>query len=169
MNGLFTQGKVGVVVSGPWSVQSYSQALGADLGVAPMPALDNGVIPPTFTGVKGWMLSAFSKNNYWATELMKWMSSADASKFNYEKIGDIPPRPDIMETDLITGNPLVNGFAEQIKHGELTPNVPAMAQVWAGTAEAMTFTVQGKDPKTLWDSAVKKVKDGIAMQQQQKK
>lgn len=168
MNGLFTQGKVGAVVSGPWSVPSYHEALGDDLGVTPMPMLDNGVIPPTFTGVKGWMLSAFSDNQYWATELMKYMSGYEASLYNYEQTGDIPPRPDIMDTDLITGNPIVSGFAEQMIHGELTPNVPAMVQVWIGTADAMIFTVQGEDPQPLWDDAVQKVKDAIALQESQK-
>lgn len=165
---LFGEGKVGAVVSGPWSVQSFRDTLGDDLGVATIPALDNGVIPPSFTGVKGWMLSYYSKEPYWATELMKHLSSKEASLLHYQQTGDIPANKELMESDLITQDPIVSGFAEQIKHGEITPNIPAMTQVWLGTYDAMVFIVQGQDPKPLLDSSVKTITEAIAMQESQK-
>lgn len=71
MNGLFTKGNVATVISGPWNIATYRDALGDKLATAPLPVLENGEHPKSFVGVKTWMLSAYSKNKEWATQQMK--------------------------------------------------------------------------------------------------
>src|SRR5690625_2276817 len=44
MNGLFSEGKVSTVLNGPWMVREYTDGIGDDLGVVPLPLLENGNI-----------------------------------------------------------------------------------------------------------------------------
>src|SRR5699024_9888179 len=60
MSGLFTEGKVSTVLNGPWMVREYQDALGDDLGVMPLPLLDNGEHPKSFVGVKSYKIGRAS-------------------------------------------------------------------------------------------------------------
>ncbi|PAE14646.1 ABC transporter substrate-binding protein, partial [Virgibacillus sp. 7505] len=40
IKGYFRDGQVGAVISGPWNVSEFSEALGDQLAVAPLPTID---------------------------------------------------------------------------------------------------------------------------------
>ncbi|PTM59382.1 extracellular solute-binding protein [Desmospora activa] len=164
LNGLFKEGKVGAVISGPWAVRDYQDA-GIDFGVVPIPTVE-GKQPITFSGVKGLYLSAYSEHPYWATELMKFLTSEEALKERYEDTGEIPPVQALLDDPLIKDDAIVSAFAEQSKHTVPMPNIPEMHQVWEPMNHAATFVAQGKQtPQQALDSAVKLVKDKIKAQQ----
>ncbi|MDR6224965.1 extracellular solute-binding protein [Desmospora profundinema] len=165
LNGLFKEGKVGAVISGPWAVRDY-QAAGVDFGVVPMPTVD-GKQPNTFAGVKGLYLSSYSEHPYWATELMKFLTSKDALKERFEDTGEIPPVKELLEDPVIKDDKIVSAFAQQSEHTVPMPNVPEMHQVWEPMNHAATFVAQGKQsPQKALDSAVKLINDKIKAQQQ---
>lgn len=164
LNGLFKEGKVGAVISGPWAVRDYQDA-GVDFGVVPVPTVE-GKQPYTFSGVKGLYLSAYSEHPYWATELMKFLTSKEALKQRFEDTGEIPPVQELLEDPVIKDDERVSAFAEQSKHTVPMPNIPEMHQVWEPMNNAATFVAQGKQtPQQALDSAVKLVKDKIKAQQ----
>ncbi|MFS8513170.1 MAG: extracellular solute-binding protein, partial [Planifilum fulgidum] len=111
VNGLFKEGKAAAVINGPWAVKDYEQA-GVDFAVAPLPAID-GKNPRTFIGVKGWYVSAYSKNPTWATDLMKHFTSKESLLLRFRETGEIPPRKDLLEDPVIKEDPVVNGFASR--------------------------------------------------------
>jgi len=165
VNGLFKEGKAAAVINGPWAIKDYQKA-GIDLGVAPIPTI-NGQHPQTFIGVKGWYLSAYSQNAYWATDLMTFLTSKEALKQRFQDTAEIPPRKDLMEDPLIKNDPLIYGFAQQARYGTPMPNVPEMGQVWEPIGNAITFVAQGKqEPKKALDDAVKQIQQRIAAQKQ---
>src|SRR5690625_746588 len=129
MNGLFKEGKVSTVLNGPWMVREYQDALGDDLGVIPLPLLDNGEHPKSFVGVKSYMLSYYSDNKEWAENLMAYITDHENSMLYYDVAGEIPARDDAMEDPVIADDPIYSAFAEQTNHGEPMPSVPAMQQV----------------------------------------
>src|SRR5699024_2404200 len=106
MNGLFREGKVATVLNGPWMVREYTDGIGDDLGVVPLPLLDNGENPNSFIGVKSFMLSYYSDNKEWSQDLMAYMTNYDSSMIYYEVAGEIPPRNDVMEDPIIADDPI---------------------------------------------------------------
>ncbi|GGK11798.1 maltose ABC transporter substrate-binding protein [Caldalkalibacillus thermarum] len=164
MNGLFTDGKVGVVVTGPWSIAPYRQALGDKVATAPLPQLDNGDYPKSFIGVKGWLVSEYSEHPEWATDLAIFMTSYESAKTYYMMANEIPPRPDLIEDPLIADDPIVAGFAVQTTRGEPMPNIPEMSMVWGPMNDALNFIAQGEDPREVLEEAVELIKEQIAMQ-----
>ncbi|WP_096187703.1 sugar ABC transporter substrate-binding protein [Evansella halocellulosilytica] len=160
INGLFTDGKVGMVVSGPWALASFSDALGDSLGVVPMPALSNGEQPTPFAGVKGWLVSNYSDSTYWASQLALHLTTADSQAYYYEETGEIPARPD---ADI--DSPYAEGFLEQSQTAIPMPNIPEMDQVWDAMEDSLQYNADGDEPEEVLNEAVEEIHEFIHMMQ----
>lgn len=163
VGGLFTQGKVAAVINGPWAITDYKKALGDQVAVAPLPTLDGGKHPTSFIGVKGYMLSKFSKNPEWASDLAAFITNEENAKTYYSKTGETPPVIKVLNDPDLTGNPLVAGFSQQIQYGMPFPTVPELDAVWDPMANALKFISEGKDVQSTLNDAVKGVQDKIKM------
>lgn len=160
-DGLFQEGKVASVMDGPWAFQGLKNA-GIDYGVAPMPKLPNGSYPQTFMGVKGWHVSAFSKNQEWATKLVEWIANEENAKIRYEKTGEIPPVKSLINDPIIAENEGAQAVAIQSSRAVPMPNIPEMGEVWGPMASALQLIAkQELDPKQSLDEAVKAIQQNI--------
>ncbi|MFA9556388.1 extracellular solute-binding protein [Evansella sp. AB-rgal1] len=160
LNGLFTDGKVGMVVSGPWALANFSGALGDSLGVAPIPTLSNGEEPTPFAGVKGWLVSNYSDNTYWASQLALHLTTADSQAYYYAETGEIPARPDA-DVD----NPFAEGFLQQSQTAIPMPNIPEMNQVWGPMEDSLQFNANGDDVQEILEEAVDEIRANIELMQ----
>ncbi|KQL50747.1 cyclodextrin-binding protein [Heyndrickxia shackletonii] len=161
-DGLMNDGKVASEMDGPWAFQGLQNAK-IDFGVAPLPKLPNGEYPKTFVGVKGWQVSAFSKNKEWATKLVEWLANPENAKIRYEKTGEIPPVKSLMEDSIIKDNEGANAVAVQSERGVPMPNIPEMGQVWEPMATSLQLIATNKqDAKKSLDDAVKTINEKIA-------
>ncbi|MEQ6375445.1 extracellular solute-binding protein [Bacillaceae bacterium S4-13-58] len=162
LNGLFKDGKVATVINGPWMMGEYKEALGDSLGAVALPLLENGEHPKSFVGVKTFMLSYYSENKEWATELMKYLTNTEEAINYFTTAGELPARNDSLEDPAITGDPIVAAFLEQASYGEPMPGIPQMQQVWDPANAALQFIANGDDPKEVLDEAVQIIQDNIA-------
>ncbi|MDQ0232265.1 extracellular solute-binding protein [Metabacillus malikii] len=161
MDGLFNEGKVAAVMNGPWAVQGMKDA-GIDVGAAALPTLSNGEHVKTFIGVKGWHVSAFSKNTEWATKLVEHITNAENAKLRFELTNEVPPVKELIEDPIIKDNEVATAVAEQSQYAVPTPNTPEMAEVWEPMADSLQTIVTGKaEPKAALDSAVKTINQNI--------
>lgn len=161
MNGLFSEGKVATVLNGPWMVREYMDGIGDDLGVVPLPLLENGEHPKSFVGVKSYMLSYYSENKEWAEDLMAYITNFDNSMTYYDVAGEIPARDDAMEDPIIADDPIFSAFAEQTQYSEPMPSVPAMQQIWDPINDALNFISKGEPVDEVLKEAVKTIHDQI--------
>lgn len=163
VGGLFGQGKVGAIINGPWAIQDLKKQLGDNLGVAPLPTLENGKHPTSFIGVKGWMLSKFSKSPEWASDLAAFMTNEQNSLYYFKQTGEVPPVKSVLTSSDLTSDPLVFGFSQQNTYGMPFPTVPELDTVWDPMANALKFIASGKDVQASMDDAVKQIEDKIKM------
>ncbi|SDK47843.1 sugar ABC transporter substrate-binding protein [Sediminibacillus albus] len=157
IDGLFTEGKVGAVINGPWSIPGYREALGDSLAFAPFPSI-NGGPGETLVGVKSWMVSYYSKNKDWATDLALFLTNEKNLQHYYEVAGELPPNTKALEA---LEDPIHAAFAEQIEHGVPMPSTPQMAQVWEPMNNALQFLAEGEDVQPVLDEAVEQIKANI--------
>ncbi|QKS72979.1 extracellular solute-binding protein [Paenalkalicoccus suaedae] len=158
INGLFTDGKVGMVVSGPWALANFSDALGDSLGVTTIPTLSSGEEPTPFAGVKGWLVSNYSDSTYWASQLALHLTTADAQSYYYDETGEIPARPDAEVT-----SEFAEAFLEQSQTAIPMPNIPEMGQVWAPMEDSLQYIADGEEPAEVLEEAVEEIRDYIMM------
>jgi len=163
VGGLFTQGNVGAVINGPWAVTDYKKALGDDLAVAPLPRLEDGSRPTSFIGVKGWMLSKFSKHPEWASDFAAFLTNEENSLEYFKKTGEVPPVKSVLNDPALTDDPIVAGFSGQIQYGMPFPSVPELDHVWDPMANALKFITEGQDVQKSLDDAVMLIQDKMKM------
>jgi arabinogalactan oligomer/maltooligosaccharide transport system substrate-binding protein len=159
MSGYFRDGQVGAVITGPWSIPEFSEALGDNLAVAPLPKI-NGKNPASFSGVKGWLVNEYSANQYWATDLALFITNPENSLTYFEVAGELPARTDV-EIDDELRQPIL----EQSEYAVPMPNIPAMSSVWEPMEDAFEFISQGEDPAEVLEEAVQQIADKITLQE----
>lgn len=157
MNGLFAEGNAGMVVTGPWSIPEYEEALGDSLAVATLPEQDGEPLS-SFAGNKGWLVNYYTENEYWATELALFLTNEENSQTYFETAGELPAH-----TAVEIDDEFMAPIFEQTEYAEPMPNIPEMTQVWDPIGEAMEFISQGDDPQEVLDEAVEQIREQIAI------
>lgn len=157
IDGLFTEGKVGAVINGPWSIPSYKDAIGDSLEFVAFPEI-NGEPGSTLVGVKSWMVSYYSERKDWAKELALFITNEENSNLYFEVAGELPAN-----TDALKGieDPIYSAFAEQIEYGVPMPSIPEMAHVWEPMNNALQFLAEGEEAQEILDEAVGHIESSI--------
>jgi len=132
--GLFAEGRIAAVITGPWAI-GIAKGAGIDVGVAPIPPM-KGHTPKPFVGVQGVMVSAFSPNLPLVEDfLYNYFATKEAQLKMYERDPRIPAF--IPAYEEVADDPILRGFAESIANGVPMPNIPEMASVWGAWSDAM--------------------------------
>ncbi len=153
---LFNDGKLAMMIGGPWTLPNIQKA-GIDYGIAPIPPI-NGHTPKVFVGVQGFMISAFSKNKVLANTFLKDFLVNKEVMLELYKQGQRPPAylPTLNE---IKDNPDIQGFAASAANGIPMPKIPQMGSVWGAWTDALKLIInQKEDPATAMHDAVAKIK-----------
>ena len=94
---LFREGRIGMMVTGPWEIYDTVQA-GIDYGVVQLPGTDGD--HTTVSGPDLWTLYDHQDPDraYWSYELIKWMTQNDQdAEFNLA-LGNLPLRSSAVDT-----------------------------------------------------------------------
>ncbi len=137
----FQQGTVAMVYDGIWNLGQYESDLGDDLGVAVMPALDNGVVPALFAQGEGFFANATV-----AEDMAKWDAFMTWAAFVTGEEGQriaadgglLPVNPAV-EVE----NPNLQVFAEQFALGTPFPNRQELGAFWGPMGDAITAVSAG--------------------------
>lgn len=136
MTGLLSEGRVGMVITGPWGIP-IAEGGGIDVGVAPIPLI-GGQPPRPFVGVPGVMVSAYSPNKAIVEDfLLNHFVTKDTMLTMYSYDPRIPAYLPAFEE--VADDPILRGFAESIENGLSLPNIPEMSVVWSIWADAMAL------------------------------
>jgi len=133
---LFTEGRIAMVITGPWFVSRAKDA-GIDIGVVPIPPIQ-GKTPKPFVGVQGVMVSAFSPNLPVVFDfLFNYFATKETMLALYQKDPRIPAF--LPAYNEVASDPILKGFAESIANGVPMPNIPQMSAVWGAWSDAMSL------------------------------
>jgi len=157
--GLFNTGDVAMDINGPWELAGYKEALGDNLGIAPIPTVA-GKPAISFSGMKIYVVSSFTKYPNAAKLYAEFASSKESQLILNEKVGSIPTNLEALESDQIKNDPFIAGFAEQAKNSEPMPSIPEMSNVWSPVNAALPeIWNNNADPKTAMEKAMKQITD----------
>lgn len=161
---LFKEGKVGMIVNGPWEVANMSAdpKFGGfeNLGIAPVPAGSAGQGAPVgghnyviYSGMDEAKADA-------AIAFVKFMSSAESEAFIANELGLLPGNADAY--DLVTDNEKVAAWKPALDVAKPRPWIPEGGLFFAPLDEmAAKVMIQGVDPKTALDAAAEQFKTDV--------
>lgn len=156
-NGLFVDGALGMIYTGPWAISQY-QEVGLNVSVHPMPPLANGAPFAGFMGVQGVLVNSFSNLKVEAANFSKWLSRKDAQVSLARLSGRIPASTSAL--DVVIDDPIIAGFGAALLDAEPMPNIPEMGAVWSPMANALNVITEDADadlPAVL-NQAVQEIK-----------
>lgn len=157
--GLFNEGKLGMMIAGPWVIGGIKGA-GVNYGITKIPTIDGQVAKP-FVGVQGFMISAFSENKILTrTFLTDFIATKETMLKLYERANRPPAFLPALEE--VSANPDIKGIAISAADGIPMPKIPEMASVWGAWADALELIVNQKlGPEQALKDAVEHIKKAI--------
>ncbi|MFA1645159.1 MAG: extracellular solute-binding protein [Enterobacteriaceae bacterium] len=165
IDSLFTEKKAAAVINGPWAFQPY-EAAGINYGVAPLPTLPDGKPMSSFLGVKGYVVSTWSKDKALAQKFIEFINQPQYVKTRYVATREIPPLTAMIDDPLIKNDEKASAVAVQAARASAWPGIPEMGEVWGPANAALELSLTGKqDPKAALDGAEKQVQMQIEAMQ----
>ncbi len=138
----FQQGTVAMVYDGIWNLAQFESDLGDDLGVALMPALDNGNIPALFAQSEGFFANSNLDEAHLAAFITwgEFVTSFEGQTIAVEQGGLLPINPTV---EVASANLQV--FADQFALGTPFPNRAELGQFWGPMGDAITAVGAGEE------------------------
>ena len=165
IDSLFTEKKAAAVINGPWAFQPY-EAAGVNYGVVPLPNLPDGKPMSSFLGVKGYVVSTWSKDKQLAQQFLEFINQPQYVKTRYIATREIPAQKAMIDDPMIKNDEKASAVAVQAARATAMPGIPEMGEVWGPANAALELSLTGKqEPQAALDAATKQIHmQGEAMQ-----
>jgi maltose/maltodextrin transport system substrate-binding protein len=150
------QGKVAMMINGPWSWDNLKKAK-IDFGVAKIPTVAGKKGAP-FVGVLGAMISKASPNRDVAVEFIEnYMLSVNGLKQINDDVPLGTPASKALYAEL-KSNPNIQATMASAQDGAPMPNNPEMGRFWSAMQSALQNMTEGRQsPKEALDGAAKRI------------
>ncbi len=156
MEGAMAQGKVAMMINGPWSWDNLRKA-NIDFGVAKIPTVAGKKASP-FVGVRGVVINKASPNHDLAVEFIEnYMLTVKGLKTlnDVDPIGVPASKAFFAE---LKSNPGVATTMASAQDGVPMPNNPEMGRFWSSMKSALDNVSEARQtPKEALDAAAKRI------------
>ena len=154
----FLDGTAAFWLTGPWNVGAATDA-GINVAIDPIPSPTGETASP-FAGVKGFFVSAESKNKVAANDFLVNYIGTEDVQLELFKAGNVLPEL-TAAADTAASDPIVAGFHAVGADAVPMPAIPAMGAVWQYWGVAEAAIINGADPATTWQKLVDDVSAAI--------
>ncbi|HJV62817.1 MAG TPA: maltose/maltodextrin ABC transporter substrate-binding protein MalE [Albitalea sp.] len=150
------QGKVAMMINGPWSWDNLRKA-NIDFGVAKIPMVGGKKAAP-FVGVLGAMVTKSSPNKDVAVEFIEnYMLSTKGLKTINDDVPLGVPASKTFYAEL-KNDPKIQATMASAQDGAPMPNNPEMGRFWSAMVSALGNVMDGRQtPKEALDAAAKRI------------
>lgn len=165
VNTLFLEGKADATIGGPWMVPSARDA-GIDLGIAPMPTVDETGRPlAPYSGVQGIHVLKFAAER--KTDSVKALLSALTDPAIGISLalasGCAPANAKCYDDPAVVEDELVQSMRTTAEIAVPMPNIPEMDVMWTVVGNLLTdVNLSGKDVGESMDGALSKATELIS-------
>jgi len=143
---MFKEGNAAMIINGDWSLGGYKEALGDNLGVAPIPQVSStGTYPAPFTsgvffmvpkGLEGAKLDA-------VVDFMKFATNKANQVEMVKKLTRLPALTEALADPIITDDVILSGSAAQMSYGTPMPTNVEMRCIWDAIKPELLPTYNG--------------------------
>ena len=168
VNTLFLEGKADSTIGGPWMVPSAREA-GIDLGIAPMPTVDETGEPlAPYSGVQGVHVLTFAagKKPDAVRSVLEALCSPDIGVQLALASGCAPARAECYDDEAVANDELVQAMRSTAEIAIPMPNIPEMDVMWTVMSNLLTdVNLSGRAVDESFDEAMGEAENLIANMQ----
>ena len=141
----FTQGHIGMYMTGPWDIQVMRQAKGLQWDVAPLPKQKQAA---TLLGTENYGIWSGSTKQAAAWELYKFLLSAESQTLMGDKLEKMPSRTSVLKGAYGTAKVDYNRkvFVDALGYARQAENIPEWSQVKDLIQSQLDLIWVGKKP-----------------------
>jgi len=153
---MFKEGNAAMIINGDWTLGGYKEALGENLGVAPIPMVSaTGTYPAPYTSGTFFMIPKdLSGAKLDAViDFINFATNYDNQVDMVTKLTRLPALTEALSADIITNDPILSGSAAQMSYGTPMPTVVEMRCVWDAIKPELLPVYNGEETGT--DAAAK--------------
>lgn len=159
---LFTEGRTPYLISGPWAIESITNA-GINYEISPLPTVPDGGRMQPFVGIQLFYVSANASNPAVAEEFLLGVLPNKELQIDLYKVGHRAPALKSALDAVSTSDPDISAWAEAGQDALPMPNIPAMNSVWGPLGQATADVIAGvAEPGPRFDAAAEEIRDAIA-------
>jgi arabinogalactan oligomer/maltooligosaccharide transport system substrate-binding protein len=121
---LFTTGAASMIVNGDWELANYTDKVGANLGVAPIPKITStGKFPAPYIGGTYYMVpSSVAGDTLTVVEdFINYTLAADQQRAQVQALKRLPSNATILADPIVTGDPGLQGAGDAVSKGVPQP------------------------------------------------
>ena len=168
VNTLFLEGKADSTIGGPWMVPSAREA-GIDLGIAPMPTVDETGEPlAPYSGVQGVHVLTFAAENKpdAVKAVLEALCSPEIGVQLALASGCAPARAECYDDEAVANDELVQAMRSTAEIAVPMPNIPEMDVMWTVMSNLLTdVNLSGRAVDESFDEAMGEAESLIANMQ----
>ncbi|MDE5910177.1 MAG: extracellular solute-binding protein [Lachnospiraceae bacterium] len=168
VNTLFQEGKAHATIGGPWLV-SASRAAGMDLGIAPMPVIDETGLPISpYMGVQGVQVLKYAAENKReaVVKVLNGLMQPEVGVSLAKVSGCAPAVEACYEKEEVTSDDVVMAMRQTAENTIPMPNRPEMDIMWTVAADMLVnINMSGQDVEESCKAAQKSAEDLIRKMQ----
>jgi maltose/maltodextrin transport system substrate-binding protein len=159
MEAAMAQGKVAMMINGPWSWVNLRK-VGIDFGIARIPAVSGKRASP-YVGVKGVIINRATRQRELAVEFIEnYLLKPEGLRTvdRAEPIGAPASKSYYAE---LSADPKIAGIMASARDGAPSPSIPEMGRFWAAMKSSLTTLTEGRlSPQQAMDAAARRILGG---------
>lgn len=157
------QGRVAMMINGPWSWVNLRR-VGVDFGVARIPAVGDRAASP-FVGVKGVFVSRATRQREVAVEFVEHHMLSLAGLRSMDRAEPIGAPASLSYRNMLLADPLtgprIAGIVQSVSDGVPTPSIPEISRFWSAMKSALSNLGEGRQtPAQALQAAALRMKGG---------
>ena len=158
VSSMFNEGKVAMILNGPWALGEISPNI--KYGLAVLPVIDEAGKKPMrpWLTIEGAYVSASSKQKEQAYDFAKFLASEEAGLVLALEGRQLHTNANIYKDKRVSGDVILKAFHDQLNSAEPMPNRAEMTMVWSPATTAMNKIVKGASTP---EAALKEASDAI--------
>jgi arabinogalactan oligomer/maltooligosaccharide transport system substrate-binding protein len=163
---LMKEGKAGMIINGDWSLGDYTTALGANMGVAPVPTI-NGKPYTEMTAGKYFMVAKpvldDPARKDAVTKFITFMTSADVQKKWLDEFKRLPSNTEVAKDPSISSDSILAGSMAALSNGRGQPAAASMRCAWDAWRPSLEGVMAGTTTPTAAAAAAQASADACVI------
>lgn len=150
----FAESKFAYVIDGIWSLQQYQNALGDDLGIAVLPAINGQPMRPYFSSHVFTVLEAKRSPETLEAirQLARFLQTEESQTWLWDNVKALPVNSIVLNRIRRSDDPNIRAIVTQLEQADAIPLNPHMAVIWEALSKG--FNRYGADMLSAEQSAM---------------
>lgn len=159
MEAAMAQGKVAMMINGPWSWVNLRK-VGIDFGIARIPAVAGKRAAP-YVGVKGVIINRATRQRELAVEFIENYLLKPEGLRTVDRAEPIGAPASKSYYEALSADPNIAGIMASARDGTPSPSIPEMGKFWAAMKSSLTTLTEGRlSPQQAMDAAARRILGG---------